>query len=444
MKCAVITPFGPGHEQLVQECKVSLKRAMAHSMGPFSDVVHIVVDDSAGRIGRSSARNKAVSDAAACGADWLFMIDADDLAMENVFDTVSAYVDDYDALWGQICTGDFSGSYEVRAPQVQSIGSVLEVMALEPTQTLQMGHFVRTSLALQHPFDTERDFGEDFDYYLHLWSRYRCVKISQPLFLNRIGQSASGPRSGDGFQWRPQVHKVISQHARRLNLEGYAEYQQVHARFMLQRPYDLIHSSYIFGRYYREPELDFLCHHLEAGLDIVDIGSCAGNDLVFMAQHLQPATIVAFEPNLAAVELLEMNLSLNGLDNIDCSRLGCALGMQAGRARLITPDLRNLGYTVMQRQADGDIPVRRLDDVLDSKVDFIRLDVPEMALRIMSGAQSIIVRYKPRIMVEIGDDQLAELTQWLGVHDYEVQQEFTGPYPRQPGSRGMFLVPRPA
>ena len=68
-----------------------------------------------------------------------------------------------------------------------------------------MGHFVRTDLAADILFDKDLDFGEDFDYYLRLWNGRRCIKIPTALFLNRIGHSAQGPRSGNGLQWRPHV-----------------------------------------------------------------------------------------------------------------------------------------------------------------------------------------------------------------------------------------------
>ena len=445
MKCAVITPYGPRHEQLVEDCKASVDKAMARSMGPFSEVVHIVVDDSAGAIGRSNARNQAIREAQSQGADWLFLVDADDLVMADVFESIKPWVDQHDALWGQICTGKFGESdYSLREPQVRQINSLIEVMSLEPSQTLQMGHFVRTAVAMATPFDPDRDFGEDFDYYLRLWRQYRCVKIPKPLFLNRIGQSARGPRAGDGHQWRPHVHEVIRQFARQIDLKGYAEYQGERAEFAVYMPYDMIQQHYLFGKYYREPELDFLKTRVPPGADIVEVGAGVGNDLVFMSKHLHPNSLVAFEPNPIAAELLHINMKLNNIHSVDCSRLATAIGESAGRARVHTPDVRNVGHSYLLPDTKGDITLLPLDDVVTAKVDLLKIDAPGAALHVLAGASRTVATYRPSMMIEVDDNLLADFRQWLETSDYVIQREFTGgSYPRQAASRAVFIAPRP-
>ena len=64
LKCAIITPVGPGHEPLYQQCIESAARAYAHSKGCFTDIVSIKIDDSEGKLGRSQARNMGVKQAA--------------------------------------------------------------------------------------------------------------------------------------------------------------------------------------------------------------------------------------------------------------------------------------------------------------------------------------------------------------------------------------------
>ena len=76
MKLDIITPVGPGHTQAVEQAKASVQRAIKAGLGPFSEVRHVVVDDTEGALGRSAARNQAVK---ASTADWLFFLDADDL-----------------------------------------------------------------------------------------------------------------------------------------------------------------------------------------------------------------------------------------------------------------------------------------------------------------------------------------------------------------------------
>jgi hypothetical protein len=79
MRCAVITPIGPGHERLFYECNQSVQAAIQHSKGPFHDILTIVIDDTSGGKGRSAARNEAVKRAKSANIEWLFFLDADDL-----------------------------------------------------------------------------------------------------------------------------------------------------------------------------------------------------------------------------------------------------------------------------------------------------------------------------------------------------------------------------
>jgi len=183
----VITPVGPGHEELAVE-------AIASAMKLGFDVLPI--DDTEGKLGRSRARNIGVKMAK---AEWLFFLDADDL-MHN--DALKAKkFTKYDGIWGLINDG------KVRVPQVRSV-DFNTLVRHDPTQTLQMGHFIRRDVALDYPFDESLDCGEDFDYYLRVWRDKNCIKIPHTLFVNRRGRHSTGPRSANGAMWRTAVQNL--------------------------------------------------------------------------------------------------------------------------------------------------------------------------------------------------------------------------------------------
>ena len=213
MKCAVITPIGPGHEALYQECAASVSAASRFSDGPFDEILTITADDTQGLRGRSAARNEAVRVARDNGIDWLFFLDADDIMFEDAFEAVRDYVDRYDAIWGNIAElAPGSDRITMRLPQILTLESITELVLFDPFITLQMGHFVRTEAAADTPFDETMDTGEDFDYYVRLWSRYRCIKIPRHLFLNRRGLHSAGPKAADGQQWRGAAEGVIKRY----------------------------------------------------------------------------------------------------------------------------------------------------------------------------------------------------------------------------------------
>ncbi len=211
--CAVVTPVGPGHKDLFQECKNSVLASFDHSPGIFSELSIISVDDLQGIYGRSRARNSGVKAAFEKRADWLFFLDADDLMAPYSFELVSPYLLKYDAIWGRI-DSFYKGEMAVpRQDQVMELGGVIDLLTADPFLTLQMGHFVRTRVAYKTPFDPLLDAGEDFDYYLRVWAKHQCLKIPYPLFFNRRGSHSTGPRSADGAQWRRMVHERFRHYA---------------------------------------------------------------------------------------------------------------------------------------------------------------------------------------------------------------------------------------
>jgi len=161
-------------------------------------------------MGRSKARNIGVRKAAEQNADWIFFLDADDIMAPSAFEYVSPYMEMYDAIWGSIWTIERDGHHACKRPhQLPFLYCIEEVLSYDPFVTLQMGHFVKTSVVLSTLFDESLDTGEDFDYYLRLWENYICIKIPLPFFYNRRGLHAQGPRSVTGAEWTQQVERIL-------------------------------------------------------------------------------------------------------------------------------------------------------------------------------------------------------------------------------------------
>jgi hypothetical protein len=220
MKCAVITPIGPGHKRLFHECNKSVQAAIQRSRGPFLEISTIVIDDTLGEKGRSAARNEAVKRAKSANIEWLFFLDADDFLCTSSFDLIKPYVMNYDAIWGNIAEV-LPGSNQItlRLPQIVTMHDIKELLLFDPCITLQMGHFVRTEVASENLFNESMNTGEDFDYYLRVWSNFRCIKIKEPLFINRRGLHSIGPKSADGRQWRTAVEQVISIYMQKYSID---------------------------------------------------------------------------------------------------------------------------------------------------------------------------------------------------------------------------------
>lgn len=212
LRCAVITPVGPGHlETFKNYCAPSVEIASRFKKGPFDEVKHFPIYDLDGMVGRSASRNLGVKTAVENGYDWLFFLDADDIMFEDAFDAFTDFSDTYDAVWGQIVEAQSNelSSVKIRTGQVKEIDSYRDLLATDPFYSIQMGHFVKTHLAFQYPFDEKMDTGEDFNYYLKIWRSHKCIKCEKIFFLNVRGNHSTGPKSANGVQWRQFVESEI-------------------------------------------------------------------------------------------------------------------------------------------------------------------------------------------------------------------------------------------
>jgi len=205
----VIIPVGPGHEELHKAAVLSVKIA-SDNPGVFDQIKVLVANDIKGEIGRSAARNGAVLQSDE-DSDWLFFLDADDLMHPEAFESVSELVKDV------MVVAIFGNIWEMREGvahwryQVPIINYYRELLRYDPYLTLQMGHFVRREVAIKLPFNEEMNTGEDWDYYLRLWKGHDCIKIREPLMLNRRGMHSTGPRSATGRDWTIAVNKMIEE-----------------------------------------------------------------------------------------------------------------------------------------------------------------------------------------------------------------------------------------
>ena len=217
--CAVITPVGPGHEVFVQEALASVETSFDANPGMFSEVIFLRVDDPEGNLGRSLARNIGIMKAAELGIDWLFFLDADDLMAPRAFDYVSPYIQEFDAVWGSIWTVEHGETLPRERPcQLPFLTNIEEILQIDPVITLQMGHFVKTSVAFANQFNETLNTGEDFDYYLRVWEKFRCIKMPLPFFYNRRGFHSTGPRSANGVQWCFAVESVLKEYRKKYGI----------------------------------------------------------------------------------------------------------------------------------------------------------------------------------------------------------------------------------
>jgi FkbM family methyltransferase len=411
-------------------------KAISICPGNFVHIEHICMDDSQGRIGRSRARNIAVRTACDRGMDWLFFIDADDLMAPNAFEIASLLSGQYDAIWGKICSFDHAtNQIDERPGQLGETTHLYDIVFNDPYLTLQMGHFVKSEIAATSTFDEAMDTGEDFDYYLRIWKQYRCIRLDAPLFINRRGFHSGGPRSADGADWREAVHGVIDRFCDQDKpVTSFIKYDS-EIRFQIRNPFDIIQRQLIMGDFFEIDELEFIRSMITTNACILEVGANIGNHIVYYSRFTSCDRIIAIEPNPEAIAILNNNLQLNGIKNVDTSRLGVGVGDRNARYRLETRE-NNLGATQLVEDTSGEIRAVRIDDIIDEDIDFIKIDVENMELEVLDGARELIRASKPQILIEVMNGNLEKFQDMIAEIGYRITTTF-----RNVNAANFFIEP---
>ena len=432
LRVAVVTPVGPGHAALYEECRASVERAWHAGRGPFSALDLIDVDDAGGRLGRSRARNIGIDRAVGKGADWLFFLDADDLMVAGAFEAMTALVADHDAVWGMILgLAPGAAGAHLRIPQIVGMDRFDDLLLFDPFLTLQMGHFVRTPVAAALRFDEVLDAGEDFDYYLRVWAAYRCVKVPREFFINRHARHSSGPRAATAADWGAAVrgrqqaerlqHRFDPDSAAALELRD-RRTAELHrfcrlqglvsagdcAALSQQMPFsgEIELNEYQGGSLFlRVQGDDAICARLAwtgeyqpfatalwqsllaNGGTVLDIGAGNGLYALLAARVAAKTRIVCFEPAAANAARLRVNIRRNGSDNIEL-------------IETLPPDL------------DAHLNAGAIAGV--TAVRIAGHDV----LAVLRSMEKTLVASRPDFLVELPGNIAAAFTQWMERHHY--------------------------
>ncbi|HYD68944.1 FkbM family methyltransferase [Azospirillum sp.] len=466
-KCAIVIPVGPGHEGLSQQAIASVQAAAQTDPGPFTDFDCLLIDDTAGTKGRSAARNEGVRKAAERGADWLFLLDADDLMTPNAFQLIESHVNRADALWGLILEGEGSTADKgtvtgsIRTPQLPRIQGLPDLLLHDPFMTLQMGHFVRTDVALANPFDETMDVGEDFDYYLRIWESARCLKIPAPLFLNRRGLHSSGPRSATGADWRVAVERVLDK-ARQAHGLVPTSPLAIDVRNaatldtrMWQRNFGLVEPGSLFGisrqfpyhgfvpvvpsigepfvmfddnddlvcmslgwRGTYEPASLRLWQRLALNAKVVfDIGAYTGVYALMAARAAPDARVVAVEPVAANLARLAKNRDANACDTILPVRaamldhLGEVTVHRTASRDFLTSGASVIGHRHGETTEEERVPAVTGAELLtltgELAVDLVKIDVEGAEEQVLAGMADLLDRCGPDLLIECLDEEAA-------------------------------------
>lgn len=209
--------------------------------------------------------------------------------------------------------------------------------------------------------------------------------------------------------------------------------------FTLTNPKDVIQRQHQSGAFYEPEELEIIRRWCPPGAVFVDIGANIGNHSLFALKFLHVARLIPFEPNPVAIDILTSNLALNGeLHRCDLTHLGFGLSdvAQAGLQIELDQPNKNLGGGRLVE--GGDLAVIRGDDALaGTHVDFIKIDVEGMEMRVLRGLAQTIAASRPVFFIEVDEAKRAEFLAWVTEAGYDIRAT----YRRYAVNENFLLVP---
>lgn len=177
-------------------------------------------------------------------------------------------------------------------------------------------------------------------------------------------------------------------------------------------------SSQIFWfGYHSRDELLYLDKILKSNMVFIDVGANRGEFTIFAAKRLENGKIISFEPVTKMFKELKRNVDLNNFKNIKIIKKGAGDKKQQisiyGTSNKFFDNTINEGLFTVYKSADCNkflekIDVVVMDEILskENRIDIIKIDIEGGELPALMGAENIIKKFKPIIILEICDKNL--------------------------------------
>lgn len=167
-----------------------------------------------------------------------------------------------------------------------------------------------------------------------------------------------------------------------------------------------------------------------AGGIFIDVGAHIGKYSVPAAKNAA-VTVVALEPDQYNFGLLKKNVAMNDLPNIICLNKGAY--SSTGKIPFYTTGQGEGMHSIYEQEGskqEGNIEVDTLDHIIeqlniDKPVSLIKIDVEGAEWDVLQGAQNILQKYHPALIIEIWHHEparLAKVKEYLQRFGYEKAQ----------------------
>jgi len=152
-------------------------------------------------------------------------------------------------------------------------------------------------------------------------------------------------------------------------------------------------SLELYGEYCHD-EIEWMKTLTNPKSFVLDIGANIGTHVIGIAPHVK--RVMAFEPDPDNFDLLVKNVSTTMCSNVTPVPAAASdvLG-QVGTA---------FDYGKTRLTTTGEIPATPIDMIEGlPRIDFVKIDVEGMELKVLNGMRQTIASYKPQMLIEMQD-----------------------------------------
>lgn len=151
------------------------------------------------------------------------------------------------------------------------------------------------------------------------------------------------------------------------------------------------------------PEIELLPRFVHAGDTVVDVGANHGMYTYHLSRLVGPVGCVhAFEPLPANLSILRHTIKTLKLQNVTVHPQGC--GYRNEQMKFCVPTKHGVPQLALARPgipgAQYDCEIVRLDDVIEGRIEFLKVDVEGAELHVFRGAERILRESRPAILFE--------------------------------------------
>lgn len=133
---------------------------------------------------------------------------------------------------------------------------------------------------------------------------------------------------------------------------------------------------------------------LPAGSTVIDVGANIGIMSCSLAVQRPDLSIIAIEPVPPNVECLRRNVAANALKNVQVIHAAASDKPGVVRVNINGP------WSAVLEHGEVEVPAVTLDQFIDHKVAFVKIDVEGWEPYVLAGARALMAAYRPSVLME--------------------------------------------